>query len=151
MHADLVELVGMMPTRGRWFNSPVGNKHADPGGPILPRTVSTTVSGVMRRAGLPKRLTAHSLRHTFATRLIERGAGMEKVRELMGHESVATTQECTGITKSQLRDAVDLLPSLNGPWLDVSKSFPFEDLPTTDAAMLYRRPANPTRRTEPLR
>lgn len=57
-------------------------------------------------AGLTRRITAHTLRHSIATHLIERGMTIEKVQEFMGHKSIETTRIYVHIAQNALKDAV---------------------------------------------
>ena len=59
----------------------------------------------MKRAGIQERVTPHVLRHSFATHMLERGADVRAVQELLGHASVVTTQVYTLITGDVLREA----------------------------------------------
>jgi len=61
------------------------------GTPIEPRGLIRAFHRIRDKAGLPKDLTVHSLRHTFATRLLEEGVSLKVVSDLLGHEDISTT------------------------------------------------------------
>jgi len=74
------------------------------GGRLTRQGCTNIVKSMARRAGLRKRVTPHMLRHSFATHLLEGGADVRVVQELLGHASVATTQIYTLVTKDRLRE-----------------------------------------------
>ncbi len=73
------------------------------------RTAQRRVTALGVAAGLQRRLKCHTLRHTFATGLLEAGANLSEVQELLGHESLATTERYIHVLPERLRAAVDRL------------------------------------------
>lgn len=71
---------------------------------ITPRSVERLVAKYIRRTAIRRKLSPHSLRHSFASHLLSRGADLRVIQELLGHESLATTQKYTHLDLKQLLD-----------------------------------------------
>jgi integrase len=77
----------------------------DAGGPIMPRSFNHRFEKLREKAGVGKAVTVHSLRHTFATRLLERGVSMKEVQELLRHEEMSTTADIYSHVSEELKRA----------------------------------------------
>lgn len=71
---------------------------------LTPRSVQRIVSGYAKKAGITKKVSPHTLRHSFATDLLFNGADIRSVQEMLGHSSITTTQMYTHVTNKQLKE-----------------------------------------------
>lgn len=77
------------------------------GGRLSSRSVERMVKAYGERAGISQTVTPHALRHSFATHLLEMGADLRSVQELLGHASLSTTQRYTHLTLDHLAEVYD--------------------------------------------
>ena len=74
------------------------------GGPLSRQSAWAILRSAAERAGLGAEVSPHTLRHSFATHLLDGGADVRVVQELLGHASVTTTQVYTLVTVDRLRE-----------------------------------------------
>ena len=80
------------------------NKDILKGSRLQPQAIERVVREATKRAGILKKVTPHTLRHTFATELLKNGADIRSVQEMLGHASITTTQIYTHLTNKRLKE-----------------------------------------------
>ena len=71
--------------------------------------VFNIIRQAVERAGIDKQVSPHTFRHSFATHLLAGGASIRQVQEMLGHESIVTTEIYTHLDTSRLRETVEKL------------------------------------------
>lgn len=94
---ELVSAKGESASTGRFFLSTRGN-------PMGPDAMRKMFKATLAAAGVDSTYTPHDVRHTFATDLLEGGADLRSVQEMLGHASLSTTQIYTHLTAGRLKD-----------------------------------------------
>ncbi len=93
------------------INIKKGNEHfvfLNQRGSLLTRVmVFYIVKQLAEKAGLHKTISPHTLRHSFATHLVENGADLRAVQDMLGHESITTTEIYTHLSREYLRDTIE--------------------------------------------
>lgn len=83
--------------------NPVFRNHL--GGRITARSFQRSLKNYLMTAGLPTELTPHKLRHSFATHMLDAGADLRSVQEMLGHENLSTTQIYTHVSLKRMKEA----------------------------------------------
>ena len=95
---DLVRMIGPKADRAAWFLNPRGRR-------LSRRGIQLAMTGLIALVDAPEGASVHALRHTFATHLLDAGAELRAVQELLGHASVSTTQIYTHTSVERLKSA----------------------------------------------
>ena len=77
------------------------------GGRLTARTVGRLIKKYARHSGIFRKVSPHSLRHTFATHLLDAGADIREIQEMLGHSSLSTTQRYTHVSMGKLMEVYD--------------------------------------------
>lgn len=103
-HQKLKQFIAMfnLKKEGLIFLSNLGRKYNK-------RTIQVIVKSAATKAGVNKRVTPHTLRHSFATHLLEAGADIRHIQKLLGHASLQTTQIYTHVANRDIKRLSDLL------------------------------------------
>ena len=76
---------------------------------LSPQAARAYLRGMVKQAGIEKKISPHKLRHTYATNLLNAGAELVDIKALLGHESVATTQIYTNVGQERMEKVVGRL------------------------------------------
>ncbi len=77
------------------------------GGKLTREMVFIIVKNATEKAGIKKNVSPHTFRHSFATVLLKNGADLRSIQQMLGHESITTTEIYTHLDRQQLRDAIE--------------------------------------------
>lgn len=77
------------------------------GARITGRSIARIVNEATKKSGIGRKISPHALRHTFATHLLNAGADLRSIQELLGHESLSTTQKYTAVNINRIMEIYD--------------------------------------------
>lgn len=98
------------------------------GSPLSSRTIQKLIDRLRIKAGIKKKVTPHSLRHTFATHLAANGANLTALKEILGHERLSTTEQYLHVTPEHLRETIGLLKKNKAQRLETFAPFSFSEI-----------------------
>ena len=102
---ELTEYIKSKPQKGNLFTNKKGTA-------LSPRNIQKIIALAARKAGINKRVTPHTMRHSFATHLLEGGTDIRKIQELLGHSNLQTTQIYTKVSTEELKKVQSPLDAL---------------------------------------
>lgn len=113
--AQALKILGEYQDRGRV--TPAPSEKYEPEEPFFtnkngerlnPRTISRIVDRMTALGGVNRKISPHVFRHTFATHLLDGGADLRAIQEMLGHESLSTTQKYTSVSMAKLMETYDM-------------------------------------------